>query len=65
VTRRPPNINTANALGVLDGQTRVGTIIRQDGEFFAYDADGICFGTFDSLIEAARKIPRNRREAAP
>jgi N6-adenosine-specific RNA methylase IME4 len=63
-TKLPPSINTAGALGVFDGVERSGTIIRRDGEFYAYDADGICIGTFDSLIEAARKIPRNRREAA-
>ena len=59
-----PNINTAGALGVYDGQDRVGTIIKQDGEFFAFDADGKCLGTFDTQIEATHKIPRCWREAA-
>ena len=64
MTKRIPNINTTGALGVYDGQERVGTIIKQDGEFFAFDADGKCLGTFDTQIEATRKIPRSRREAA-
>jgi len=62
MTKRPPNINTAGALGVYDGQERVGSVIKQDGEFFAFDADGKCLGTFDTQIEATRKIPRSCRE---
>jgi hypothetical protein len=65
MTKRPPNINAPGALGVFDGQLRVGTVIRQDGEFFAFDADGKCLGTFDTAIEATRKIPPVRRETAP
>jgi hypothetical protein len=64
MTKQPPSINAPGALGVFDGQTRAGTIIKQDGEFFAFDADGKCLGTFDTQIEATRKIPRSRREAA-
>jgi hypothetical protein len=44
---------------------RAGTVIRQDGEFFAFDADGECLGTFDTMLEATRKIPRARREPTP
>jgi hypothetical protein len=40
-----------------------GTVIRQGEEFFAFDADGKCIGSFDSMLEATRKIPRSRREA--
>jgi hypothetical protein len=61
--KRPPNINTPGALGVYDGQHRAGTVVKQNGEFFAFDADGHCLGTFDTMIEATRKIPRSRREA--
>ena len=64
MTKRIPNINTTGALGVYDGQERVGTIIKQDGEFFAFDADGKCLGTFDPQIEATHKSPRSCREAA-
>ena len=64
MTKRIPNINTTGALGVYDGQERVGTIIKQDGEFFAFDADGKCLSTFDTQIEATHKIPRSCREAA-
>jgi hypothetical protein len=63
---RPPNINAPSALGVYDGQRRVGAVIRQDGEFFAFDADGNCLGVFDTMIEATRKIPPVKaQETAP
>ena len=63
--RPPPPISSPGALGIYDGQDRAGTIIRQDGEFFAFDADGECLGTFDTMLEASRKIPRARREPTP
>jgi hypothetical protein len=66
MTKRIPNINAAGALGIYDGQDRAGTVIRQDGEFFAFDAEGKCIGTFDTMIEATRKIPPVRvQETAP
>jgi len=66
MTKRPPSINSPGALGVYDGQSRVGTVIRQDEEFFAFDADGVCVGCFDTMIEATRKIPPTKaREIAP
>jgi hypothetical protein len=66
MTKRPPNINAPGALGIYDGQQRAGTVVRQDGEFFAFDADGKCVGVFDTMIEASRKIPPARaQEAAP
>lgn len=58
MTKQPPNINTPGALGIYAGQERAGTVIRQDGEFFAFDAAGNCIGTFDTMLEASRKIPR-------
>jgi len=61
--KRPPSINAPGALGIYDGQVRAGTVIRQGEEFFAFDADGKCIGSFDSMLEATRKIPRSRREA--
>ena len=64
MTKRPPSINAPGALGVFDGQTRAGTIVKQGGEFFAFDGDGKCLGTFDTQIEATHKIPRSCREAA-
>jgi hypothetical protein len=64
MTKHIPNINAPSALGIYDGQDRAGTIIKQDGEFFAFDAEGKCIGTFDTQIEATRKIPRSRREGA-
>jgi hypothetical protein len=65
MTKQPPTINAPGALGVYDGQTRAGTVIRQDGEFFAFDAEGQCIGVFDTMIDATRKIPRGGREVAP
>jgi hypothetical protein len=65
MTKRPPPISSPNALGIYDGQDRAGTVIRRDGEFFAFDADGECLGTFDTMLEASRKIPRARREPTP
>jgi hypothetical protein len=55
--RQPPSLNSPNTLAVHDGQTRIGSIVKQDGEFFAFDAAGRCLGAFDTQIEAARKIP--------
>jgi hypothetical protein len=63
MTKQPPPISSPGALGFYDGQDRAGTVIKQDGEFFAFDADGHCIGTFDTMIEAARKIPRSRQKA--
>ena len=60
--KRPPSINAPGALGIYDGQERAGTVIRQDGEFFAFDADGQCIGCFDTMIEATRKIPPARAQ---
>ena len=66
MTKRIPSVNAPGALGVFDGQTRAGTIVKQGGEFFAFDADGKCIGTFDTQIEATRKIPPGRaQETAP
>ena len=52
MTKRIPNVSAAGALGIYDGQQRAGTVIRQNGEFFAFDAEGKCIGTFDTMIEA-------------
>ena len=56
--KRIPNLNSPNALAVYDGQQRVGMVIKHNGEFFAFDAAGCCVGTFDTHLEAVRKIPR-------
>jgi len=64
MTKQIPSINAPSALGIYDGQDRAGTVIRQDGEFFAFDAEGKCIGTFGIMLEATRKIPRSRREGA-
>jgi hypothetical protein len=63
MTKRIPNINTTGALGIYDGQSRAGTVVRQGEEFFAFDAEGNCLGVFDTMLEASRKIPPVQREA--
>jgi hypothetical protein len=66
MTKRPPSINAPGALGIYDGQNRAGTVIKKDGEFFAFDADGNWIGVFDTMIEASRKIPPVKaQETAP
>jgi hypothetical protein len=65
MTKRPPPISSPGALGVYDGQERAGTVVRQGAEYFAFDTDSVCIGVFDTMLEATRKIPRSRREAAP
>jgi hypothetical protein len=62
--RRPPSISASGALGIYDGQDRAGTVVHQGAEYFAFDANGNCLGVFDTMIEASRKIPPVRREAA-
>ena len=64
MTKRTPSINAPGALGIYDGQQRVGTVVRQGEEFFAFDAAGKCVGVFDTMIEASRKIPRADRRGA-
>jgi hypothetical protein len=61
--KQPPRLNAVGARGVYDGQQRVGTIVPQGGEFFAFDAAGKCIGSFDTVLEASQKISR-RQEAA-
>jgi len=66
MTKQSPPISLPNALGIYDGQCRAGTIIKQGGEFFTFDADGNCLGVFDTMIEASRKIPPVKaQETAP
>ena len=66
MTKQIPSINAPSALGIYDGQERAGTLIKRDGEFFAFDAEGNCIGVFDTMIEASRKIPPVRaQETAP
>jgi len=66
MTKRAPNINALGALGIYDGQDRIGTVVRQDAEYFAFDANGECVGVFDTMIEATWKIPPVKaQETAP
>jgi single-strand DNA-binding protein len=55
MSKQIPSINAPGALGIYDGQDRCITIIKQGGEFFAFDAEGKCIGTFDTMLEATRK----------
>ena len=54
--KRIPNPHADGALALTDGQDLIGHVVKQDGEFFAFDINDQCLGTFDTMIEAARKI---------
>ncbi len=62
--RKLPDPYAPYALTVTDGQEHIGSVVRQDDEFFAFDAEGKCLGVFDTTIEAARCIPSARRSEA-
>lgn len=55
--RKLPDPQATGALAVTDGQIQIGAVVRQRNEFFAFDINGKCIGVFDSMIEAARRIP--------
>lgn len=62
--RKLPDPHAPHALTVTDGQERAGSVVRQDNEYFAFDAEGECLGAFDTVIEAARSIPAADRRRA-
>lgn len=55
-----PDPHGPSALALNDGQDLIGHVVKQDDEYFAFDANDKCLGTFDTLIEAARKIGGRR-----
>jgi hypothetical protein len=61
-TASAPKNDAAGALGIYDGQERAGTVVRQGELFYAFNSVGRCIGAFDSMIEAARAIPRRTEE---
>lgn len=63
--RKLPNPNATGALAVHDGQQKVGSVVREGDEFFAFDAAGKFLGISDTAIEAARRIPAAKRESTP
>jgi hypothetical protein len=46
-------VQSESAVVVYDGQQCIGTIIESDGQYDAFDAHGLCLGTF-------RKRPQSR-----
>jgi len=55
--RKPlPDPNADNALAVCDGQSRIGSVVKQNDEYFAFDERGKFIAIADSMVEAARKI---------
>jgi hypothetical protein len=62
--RKVPDPHAPYALAVTDGQEQAGTVVRQDNEFFAFDAAGRCLGVFDTMIEATRRIPAAGKRGA-
>jgi len=56
--RKLPDPHADNALALNDGQQKIGSVVRQGDEFFAFDINDNCLGVYDTLLEAARKIGR-------
>ncbi len=53
-----PKATASDALGVYDGQDRVGAIVERDRSFFAFGLDEILVGKFEHLHQAMRAIPK-------
>jgi hypothetical protein len=45
-------------LSIYDGATQVGTAVKFDADFGAFDMQGELVGTFNSLKDAARSLPK-------
>jgi hypothetical protein len=45
-------------LAIYDGATQVGTLVKVDADFCAFDMQGELVGTFSTLRDAARSLPK-------
>ena len=45
-------------LSIYDGATQVGTLVKFDIDFCAFDMQGELVGTFTNLKDAARSLPK-------
>jgi hypothetical protein len=50
-------VQSESAAVVYDGQQFVGTIIKCDGQYDAFDPQGRCLGTFRNRTDAMRVFP--------
>jgi hypothetical protein len=58
-------VQSNDAVVVYDGQECVGTIIKFDGQYDAFDARGRCLGSFRKRADAMRAFPsRGERQPA-
>jgi hypothetical protein len=56
-----PNPHKApDALSVTDGAVTAGRIVQQDGSFFAFDANFVLLGEYQTQRAAVRSIPAVR-----
>jgi hypothetical protein len=62
--RKLPDPNAAHALAVCAGQEKIGSVVRVDDQWFAFDAAGKFLGISDTAIEAAKRIPTAGRHEA-
>ncbi len=53
-----PNAHTPGAMFVTDGQEVAGSLVVRDRSFFAFGADGVLIGEFESQREAIHAIPK-------
>jgi hypothetical protein len=56
--RRLENGFVKDHLSIYDGATQVGTLVKFDADFCAFDMQGELVGTFTNLRDAARSLPR-------
>jgi len=45
-------------LSIYDGASQVGTLVKFDADFCAFDMQGELVGTFSTLRDAARSLPK-------
>ncbi len=58
--QRIPNPSSTAAKAVTDGHETAGYVIEHDGSYFAFDADAVLLGEFETQQQAMRSIPKAR-----
>ena len=54
---RIPSADAANAISVSDGTFHAGSVVPQDGGFYAFDATGVLIGRLNSQAAAISAVP--------
>ncbi len=54
---RIPNADAINAIAISDGTFHAGSVVLNDGGFYAFDATGILIGRFNSQAAAISAVP--------